>query len=668
MAYSSVSQWRLAQQAAGRSHHPALGRPVGLSPSPVGPGWASRAFTPTAQLRAFSPNASAKVIRGCLTAPSDMYSISEKDIEALIEAAKREALASVSSHTASECSGSAGANPAPAGPSGTVVPSAWDLRKAFFTASTFRPDLAWPLTLAAPDWPDYRMPRDNLQREPAPLHQLDDALWKELVTVTLEVALDPKQTEALFVKIATAAGGVDGPRAVPTVLPANAKRTLAELSHSHCLNWLFLWQVIALNADFAIALNPPASVDPPPGPTVVVSRAGPVPLVSSSSSSSSAGATAGRRAGSTGVNGGSCATTGNGASGGQAASAAEMTIDLRSELQQIVSGVSNLAALHSSVAASSEANAKYRDRKIRLALHAEGSPYWTNDDDDPPSLFDLLPLVSRHLNGREFDKANFYKLLNFAPGWDLVWFDPAAAKDFLSLLQALKVLSKVLLDITSEAFRALVSDFREWVRENERCGWTPTEAYSYCKAALSYWVADVVSWFGSGRAAPLLLPDGSYESKLSLQFRTLPQINTPWSVQGARDLAKQMRHFAARDAAQEVWALAEKAGVRHPSRYSRWDLAHPVPRGGGREAPGEQPGGADGSATSSRSGLGGHSGLDIGKLRAAFGGDVCALFAEGKCRWEHCKFKHVKVLSEDELLQYRRAPGTVASTPKPAGP
>jgi hypothetical protein len=249
-----------------------------------------------------------------------------------------------------------------------------------------------------------------------------------------------------------------------------------------------------------------------------------------------------------------------------------------------------------------------------------------------------------------------------------VWFDLAAAKDFLSLLQALEVLSKVLLDVTSEAFRALVADFREWVRENERCGWTPAEAYSYCKAALSYWVADVVTWFGSGRASPLLCPDGSYESKLALQFRTLPQINTPWSVQGARDLAKQMRYFAARDAAKEVLALAEKAGDRRPPRQSRWDLDTPLPRGGARGLPGGQRGGADGGVAQSGGAQGVKTSLDIGKLRTAFGGDVCALHAEGKCSWTHCRFKHVKVLSEEERVHYRRDPVLADATPRPAAP
>ena len=460
MAYSSVSKWRLAQQAASRSHHMEFGSPVGLSSGPVGPGWASRAFTPTAQLRAFSSNASAKVIRGSLTAPSGMYSLSEKDIEALIEAAKQEALESTPTPPAPATGVATGVNPAPSGPS-PAASSAWDVRKAFLTAVTFRPDLSWPITLVAPDWPDCRMPRDTPQREPAPLHLLDDILWKELVTISLEVALDPKHIETLFTKIATAAGGVDGPRMLPTSLPANAKRTLAELYHSHCLNWLFLWQVIALNADAAIALKAASSSTPLQGQTVVMSRPGPATISSSSSSSVSSGAGSGGGGGSRGLGGASSAAPGSGSSGIAATIAASSALDLLSELQQIVSGVSNLAALHSSVAASSEVNAKYRDRKIRLALPAEGSPYWINDDDDPPSLFDLLPLVSRHLNGREFDKASFYKLVNFAPGWDLVWFDLTAAKDFLSLLQALEVLSKVLLDITSEAFRALVADFRE---------------------------------------------------------------------------------------------------------------------------------------------------------------------------------------------------------------
>jgi hypothetical protein len=57
-----------------------------------------------------------------------------------------------------------------------------------------------------------------------------------------------------------------------------------------------------------------------------------------------------------------------------------------------------------------------------------------------------------------------------------------------------------------------------------------------------------------------------------------------------------------------------------------------------------------------------------GLTLASLQGDVCTFIAEGKCCWEHCKLINVKVLSESESLQYRRALKAVASTLKLAWP
>ncbi len=135
-----------------------------------------------------------------------MYSILEKDIVALIVAGKQEALASTPTSAASAGGGLASASTVPYVPSVTV-PSAGDLRKVFFTASTFRPDRAWPLTLGASNRLDCHMPRDTWSASLHLSHHVDDNLFNELlqhVTVTLEMALDPKLTETLFVKVATA--------------------------------------------------------------------------------------------------------------------------------------------------------------------------------------------------------------------------------------------------------------------------------------------------------------------------------------------------------------------------------------------------------------------------------------------------------------------------------
>ncbi len=67
-----------------------------------------------------------------------------------------------------------------------------------------------------------------------------------------------------------------------------------------------------------------------------------------------------------------------------------------------------------------------------------------------------------HLNGREFEKICFYKLLNFAPRWDLAWFDKAAGKDFNSLIKSLGIMDKFS-SIVRVRFSVVVHDLPEWL-------------------------------------------------------------------------------------------------------------------------------------------------------------------------------------------------------------
>ncbi len=86
MAYSSLGQWRLAQEYTAHSAQPA----VGLPPFVGSASWMAWAFSPSAQLRTFSPNASTRVPRGSLSQTAGEFLLSASNIQALIDSAKAE--------------------------------------------------------------------------------------------------------------------------------------------------------------------------------------------------------------------------------------------------------------------------------------------------------------------------------------------------------------------------------------------------------------------------------------------------------------------------------------------------------------------------------------------------------------------------------------------------